>query len=74
MFISHFQELAPEYPSFSLLFTSTNRNQAAQDAIKAIIGSNRTRQANAVLDALGLLDGEHLNPIIQNMQNIYLIR
>ncbi|NLJ38119.1 MAG: ATP-binding protein [Candidatus Atribacteria bacterium] len=59
---SHFQELAPEYPSFSLLFTSTNRNQAAQDAIKAIIGSNRTRQANAVLDALGLLDGEHLNP------------
>jgi hypothetical protein len=59
---SHFQELAPEYPSFSLLFTSNNRIQAAQDAIKAIIGSNRTRQANAVLDALGLLDGEHLNP------------
>jgi hypothetical protein len=56
----HFQDLAPEYPTFSLSFYSTNRIQAAQDAIKAMISTNRTRQANAVLDALGLLDDERL--------------
>ena len=59
---THFQNQAPEYPFFSVLITGANRNQAAQDALRAIAGQNRTRQATAVLDALELLDGERLDP------------
>ncbi|MFH1980908.1 MAG: DUF6079 family protein [Pseudomonadota bacterium] len=59
---AHFQDKAPEYPFFSVLITGTNRDQAAQDALRAIAGQNRTKQATAVLDALGLLDGERLDP------------
>jgi len=57
-----FQDQAPEYPFFSVLITGTNRAQAAQDALRAIAGQNRTKQATAVLDALELLDGERLDP------------
>ncbi|MCK4604445.1 MAG: ATP-binding protein, partial [Deltaproteobacteria bacterium] len=72
---TNFQEQAPEYPCFSVLITSENRAQAAQDALRAIAlpapqsgaarhagGQNRTKQATAVLDALELLDGERLDP------------
>jgi hypothetical protein len=59
---AHFQDQAPEYPYFSVLITSQNREQAAQDALRAIAGQNRSKQANAVLDALELLDGERLDP------------
>ena len=58
----HFQNQAPEYPTFSVLITGRNREQAAQDALRAIAGQKRTRQATAVLDALELLDGERLDP------------
>ncbi len=59
---AHFQDQAPEYPFFSVLITGANRGQAAQDALRAIAGQNRTKQATAVLDALELLDGERLDP------------
>ena len=59
---THFQDQAPEYPRFSVLITGTSRTQAAQDALRAIAGQNRTKQATAVLDALELLDGEKLDP------------
>ncbi len=59
---AHFQNQASDYPFFSVLITGTNRDQAAQDALRAIAGQNRTKQATAVLDALELLDGERLNP------------
>jgi len=59
---AHFQDQAPEYPFFSVLITSQNRGQAAQDALRAIAGQSRTKQAIAVLDALELLDGERLDP------------
>jgi len=59
---AHFQDQAPEYPFFSILITGTNRDQAAQDALRAIAGQNRTKQATAVLDALELFDGERLDP------------
>lgn len=59
---AHFQDQAPEYPVFSVLITGTNRAQAAQDALRAIAGQNRTKQATAALDALELLDGERLDP------------
>lgn len=57
-----FQDQAPEYPFFSVLITGANRAQAAQDALRAIAGQNRTKQATAVLDALELLDGQRLDP------------
>lgn len=59
---TRFQDQAPEYPRFSLLITGANRAQAAQDALRAIAGQSRTKQATAILDALELLDGERLDP------------
>jgi hypothetical protein len=59
---AQFQDQAPEYPFFSVLITGANRAQAAQDTLRAIAGQNRTKQATAVLDALGLLDGDRLDP------------
>ena len=59
---SHFRDQAPDYPFFSVLITGANRAQAAQDALRAIAGQNRTKQATAVMDALGLLDGERIDP------------
>ncbi len=58
----HFQDLAPEYPVFSILITNRNRAQAAQDALRAIAGGLRSKQAVAVLDALELMDGERIAP------------
>ncbi len=59
---THFQDQSPEYPFFSVLITGANRAQAAQDALRAIAGQNRTKQATAMLDAFELLDGERLDP------------
>jgi hypothetical protein len=57
----HFAELAPGYPTFPVLITTVSRELATEDALKAIAGGPRTKQATAVLDALGLLDGERLD-------------
>ena len=59
---THFADQAPDYPSFSVLITSFNRAQAAQDALRWITGTTKTRQATAILDALDLLDGDKLDP------------
>ena len=56
----HFENQAPDYPFFPVLITGRNRAQAAQDALRAIGGQNRTKQATAVLDAMDLLDGEKI--------------
>jgi succinate dehydrogenase flavin-adding protein (antitoxin of CptAB toxin-antitoxin module) len=58
----NFENQAPDYPFFSVLITGNNRAQAAQDALRAIAGQSRTKQATAVLDALELLDGEKIDP------------
>ena len=58
----NFENQAPDYPFFSVLITGNSRAQAAQDALRAIAGQNRTKQATAVLDALELLDGEKIDP------------
>src|SRR5690606_40319734 len=47
----HFQARSPEYPYFTVLITARNRSQAAQDALRAVAGQARTKQALAVLDA-----------------------
>ena len=59
---SHFGEQAPDYPSFSVLITSRNRAQAAEDALRWIAGATKTRQGTAILDSLGLLNGDRLDP------------
>lgn len=59
---AHFQDQAPDYPRFSVLVTSDNRRQAAQEALRGIVTGQRTRQGVAILDALELLDGERLEP------------
>jgi hypothetical protein len=61
----HFTNRAPEYPRFSALVTyghGGNAQQAAQEALRGIAQLNRTKQANAVLDALELLDAEKVDP------------
>ncbi|WP_420239632.1 DUF6079 family protein [Telmatobacter bradus] len=69
---AHFQDQAPEYPIFSVLITGQNRAQAAQDALRAIAGQSRTKQATAVLDALELLDGDRLDPSRSRYANYIL--
>ena len=59
---SHFENQAPDYPTFSILVTGANRRQAAQDALRSVGGARRSRQAVAVLDALQLLDDDRLEP------------
>jgi Asp-tRNA(Asn)/Glu-tRNA(Gln) amidotransferase C subunit len=61
----HFANCAPEYPHFSALVTygqGGNATQAAQEALRGVAQPNRTKQANAVLDALELLDGDKIDP------------
>lgn len=58
----HFVDLAPEYPTFSVLFTEGNRKQLVGNALRALAGGNRTKDAIAVLDALELLDGDRVEP------------
>ena len=58
----HFADTAPDYPSFSVLITKDNRSQAVQDALRAIAGGQKTKQATAALDALELLDADRLDP------------
>ena len=57
-----FVDLAPQYPSFSLLVTEANRRQLVGNALRALAGGNRTKDAIGVLDALELLDGDRIDP------------
>lgn len=59
---AHFEDQSPDYPTFSILITSENRKQAAQDALRWLTGRQQTKQGAAVLDALGLLDDEKVTP------------
>jgi hypothetical protein len=57
-----FAEVSPEYPTFSVLVTEFNRKQLVGNALKALAGGPRTKDANAVLDALEMLDGDRIDP------------
>ena len=59
----HFENRAPDYPVFSTLVTRENRVQAAHEALRYIAGSVKSKQGAAILDALGLLDGDALKPL-----------
>lgn len=57
-----FEDKCPEYPVFSIAIRRQNRDQAAQEALRWIAGSVKSKQGTAVLDALELLDGDELRP------------
>ena len=57
-----FAETSPEYPSFSVLVTEANRKQLIGNALKALAGGTRTKDAAAILDALEMLDGDRIEP------------
>ena len=69
---THFEDQAPEYPTFSVLITSANRTQAATDALRWLKGTMKTQQGTAVLDALELLDGIQLVPYNSRYTNYIL--
>jgi hypothetical protein len=57
-----FVDLSPEYPTFSVLVTEANRKQLVGNALRALAGGTRTKDAVAMLDALELLDGDRVDP------------
>ncbi len=59
---NQFGDLSPEYPTFSVLVTESNRRQLVGNALKALAGGTRTKDAVAVLDALEMLDGDRIDP------------
>ncbi|MCS5947598.1 DUF6079 family protein [Klebsiella pneumoniae subsp. pneumoniae] len=60
---NHFVSLAPEYPTFSQWITYENIESAAKDALSVVSGGAATKRANAVLDALELLDSDKISPL-----------
>ena len=57
-----FTDIAPDYPTFSVLVTEANRKQLVSSALRALAGGTRTKDAIAVLDALEMLDGDRIEP------------
>jgi hypothetical protein len=57
-----FADVAPEYPNFPVLVTELNRKQLVGNALKYLAGGTRTKDANAILDALEMLDGDRIEP------------
>ncbi|WP_411024124.1 DUF6079 family protein, partial [Salmonella sp. s56259] len=55
-------DLAPEYPTFSVLVTESNRKQLITNVLRALAGGTRTKDAIASLDALEMLDGDRIEP------------
>ncbi len=69
-----FEEQAPEYPNFTRLITNDTRRSAVQDALRALAGGTRTQVANAVLEALELLDGSKVEPTRSRFANHVLAK
>ena len=62
----YFKEISPDYPKFKGLgssVTAENISVYAQDSLKWISNMAKTKNARAILDAFGLLDGESLRPV-----------
>ncbi|GLQ55357.1 DUF6079 family protein [Devosia nitrariae] len=59
---NQFAEVAPEYPMFSALVTEANRKQLVGNALRALAGGNRTKDAVVILDGLEMLDGDRIDP------------
>jgi hypothetical protein len=60
---SRFSDVSPEYPTFSALVTESNKKQLIGNALRALSGSTRTKDAVIVLDGLEMLDGDRIDPV-----------
>lgn len=69
-----FAEISPEYPTFPVLVTESNRKQLVGNVLKALAGGTRTKDANAILDALEMLDGDRIEPGRSRYSQEVLIR
>ena len=61
LYADHFSDQKPDYPKFSIKITNQNRRQTVQEALKAVVKTQMTGQAMAVLTALDLLSGTGLS-------------
>ncbi len=68
----HFDDQAPGYPRFNQLVTRFTREQYVKEALRALKGGNKTKQAITVLDALELLDGDKLS-VSQSKYTNYIV-
>ncbi len=59
---NQFAEVATEYPTFSALVTEANRKQLVGNALRALAGGNRTKDAVVILDGLEMMDGDRIDP------------
>jgi hypothetical protein len=59
---NQFADVAPDYPTFSALVTESNRKQLVGNALRALAGGNRTKDAIVILDGLEMLDGDRIEP------------
>lgn len=60
---NQFADVAPDYPTFSALVTESNRKQLVGNALRALAGGNRTKDATVILDGLEMLDGDRIDPM-----------
>ncbi|MDN3568614.1 DUF6079 family protein [Paeniroseomonas aquatica] len=60
---NRFAEVAPEYPTFSALVTESNRRQLVGNALRALAGGNRTKDAVVILDGLEMLEGDRIDAV-----------
>lgn len=71
---NQFGEVAPEYPAFSALITEANRKQLIGNALRALAGGNRTKDAVVILDGLEMLDGDRIDPTHSRYAKEVLVR
>lgn len=71
---NQFAEVAPEYPTFSALVTEANRKQLVGNALRALAGGNRTKDAVVILDGLEMLDGDRIDPTLSRYAQDVLAR
>ncbi|HZV18352.1 MAG TPA: DUF6079 family protein [Sphingobium sp.] len=71
---NQFAEVAPEYPTFSALVTEANRKQLVGNALRALAGGNRTKDAVVILDGLEMLDGDRIDPTRSRYAQEVLVR
>ncbi len=59
---AYFEDQHPDHPSFEVRVTRSNREELCKEAIKQIAGPGTSKPGTAILDGLGLLDGNSIRP------------
>ena len=61
-FAAHFKDIGPEYPEFSSLVSLENRELLVGNTLRFVADGKRSKDALVILDGLGLLDGDRIDP------------